>query len=166
MKKIKNFIIVGILIGFISCTKDQADMKSNSIITENGQISKSLAEDPLFKKLDKAFYEMNMYSFTHRAIKIDRTKLAKINADVKSKKIATVEEFKKAFNDIASPEYLKYCENVNKVLHVKKALFNKYPELKKIPTSTFSKFLIANKTQKFSIEEIKNINRNKNPSYE
>lgn len=145
-----------------SCSKEQPDLKTNSIVNADGQISITLVNDPLFKKLDQAFYDMNTYSFTHKIEKIDNVKLEKIKSDIKNKKIVTLKDLDKVYENAATPEFINYKKSVAKILFLKNALFMKYPELKKIPTPIFSKFFIAHKTNSFSKDAIKQITINKN----
>ena len=69
MKKIKILVFYGILIGFFSCSKDQT--KVNSIVDENGQISKELVNDSLFVKFDKADYEVRQDFLNYAGEQID-----------------------------------------------------------------------------------------------
>lgn len=150
MKKIKFLLVFGILIGLFSCAKEQTDLNANSIVTENGQISKKLVNDPLFENFDKAYYEMSQDLLKYSGEIIDREKSKKLNEDYKAGKFKTVQEFVIAKEKIGFTDFYKRTKTRLYALKTREDLYVKYPELKTLPLKTFLKFYHENRKYKLS----------------
>lgn len=157
MKDIKLLLTIGLFVAFFSCSKekskDQSSPKRSSIITENGQISKNLADDSLFVKFDKANYEMNIDFIKHSSNKVDREKSKKVNNDLRNHKFKTLKEFAIAKEKIGYSDYYKRRQILFNFLKTKKDLFNKYPELVNSKQSVFLAFYDQNRMYKISSED-------------
>ena len=160
MKNIKFLLTVGLLVALFSCSKekskDQSSPKRNLIITENGQISKNLAVEPLFINFDKANYEMNLDFMKHSSNKVDRDKSEKVNDDLRNQKFKSLKEFAIEKEKIGYIDYYKRREIIFNFLKAKKDLFNKYPELINNKQSVFLAFYDQNKKYKLSLDDFYN----------
>ncbi len=154
MKKIKILVFYGILIGFFSCSKDQT--KVNSIVDENGQISKELVNDSLFVKFDKADYEVRQDFLNYAGEQIDWEQSSKLNQDLKAGKFKTFQEFAIAKEQAGHKDFIKRSKNQLNALKAKDDLYSKYPELKTIPVNTFLKFFRENSKYELSNEDLNN----------
>lgn len=158
MKKIDILTIYCILIGFFSCSKDQT--KVNSIVDENGHISKELVNDPLFLIFDKADYEVRQDFLNYGSEQVDWEKSNKVNQDLKAGKFKTFREFAIAKEQAGYKYFIKRSTTRSNALKSKDDLFSKYPELKTIPLNTFLKFFRENSRYELSNEDL-NSNREK-----
>jgi hypothetical protein len=123
------------------------------MITENGQISKNLANDPLFNKFDKADYEVRQDFLKYAGEKIDWEKSSKLNQDFKARKFKTFQEFAIAKEKVGHKDFIKRQKTRFNAFKAKDDLYAKYPELKTLPLSTFLKFFRENSRYKLSSED-------------
>ena len=154
MKKINFLLTFGVLIALFSCSKEKSKEQSSTqtIVNENDQIFTYLVNDPLFKKFDKAYYEMNLDLLKYSNITVDRAESEKINDDLRSFKFKTIKEFAGAKEKIGYSDYYKRRITQFNALKTKRDLFYKYPELKQIPLKNFMTFY--NKNRKYKISSI------------
>lgn len=145
MKKIHFSLLSSIFLMLLfSCSKEQPDLKTNSIVNADGQISKNLVNDPLYKKFDKANYEMKQDFLKYAGEKVDWEKSSQLNKDLKAKKFKTFREFEIAKEKIGYRDFHKRTKTKLYAILTKEELFLKYPELKKLPLKTFLDFHNAN----------------------
>jgi hypothetical protein len=127
-----------------SCSKEQPEWITNSIVNADGQISKNLVNDPLYKKFDKANYEMKQDFLKYAGEKVDWEKSSQLNKDLKAKKFKTFREFEIAQEKIGYRDYHKRTKTKLYAILTKEELFQKYPELKTLPLKTFLDFHKSN----------------------
>lgn len=156
MKKIKFLLSLGVLTILLSCSKEQSNVNLDSIITENGQISKTVANDSLFVELDKALYEVNLNFLKYSNVKVDKEKSDKLIQDLRDHKFKNMTEFSLANEKIGNTDHLKRRKAQIKAIKAKEDLFKKYPELKTIPFKRFFEFYKENRKYKMSQTEINN----------
>lgn len=158
MKKTSFLLSFWFLIVLLSCSKEKSKEQSirETIVTKNGQISESLINDPLFKKFDKANYEMNLDLLKYSGTIVDRIKSEKINEDLRNHKFKTLKEFAIAKEKIGYTDYHKRREKLFNVLKAKKLLFDKYPELKHVSSRNFLAFYNKNRKHEITSRDLKN----------
>jgi len=156
MRKLIISFLFGVLITFFSCSKEKSNKHSETIINENGQISRNLVNDPLFDKFDKANYEMNLDFIKYSDTKVDREKSEKVNDDLRNQKFKNIKEFAIAKEEIGYTDYYKRRKTLFNVLITKKGLFAKYPELAQVKLKNFLDFYKKNKKYKISPNDLKN----------
>jgi hypothetical protein len=150
MKKTKTILVFGVLIGLFSCAKELTELNSNSIVNENGQISKNLAKDPLFVKFDKANYEMSLDLLKYSREVVDVKKSKKLNNDFRNKKFKTIEEFAIAKEKIGFTDFYNRSKRQLFAIKTREELYAKYPELQTIPAKSFFTFYYENRKYKIT----------------
>jgi hypothetical protein len=131
-------------------------MKVNSIVDENGQISKELVNDSLFVKFDRADYEVRKDFLNYAGEEVDWKTSSKLNQDLKAGKFKTFQEFALAKEKAGHRDFIKRTKTRLNALKAKDDLYNKYPELKTIPMNTFLKFFRENSAYELSNLDLNN----------
>lgn len=150
MKSTKLLLLFGVTLLLFSCAKDQTELNQNSIVNQDGQISKNLANDPLFKIFDKANYEISQDLVNYSGEQIDRVKNEQLNKDARNHKFKNFKEFALAKEKIGYRDYNKRTRNHLYAIKTRNDLYNKYPELKSISSRKFFDFYYSNRNYKIS----------------
>ena len=148
-------ILTIIAISLFSCKKESELGKTHSIINSEGQISKSLIDDPLFKTFDKANYELSKDIVSYSGEVIDQVKNDELNKDAKNRKFKNFEELALAKEKVGYTDYYKRTKTRLFAIKTKNDLFNKYPELQNLSSKDFFDFYYKNRSYSLTKKDYK-----------
>ncbi len=148
MKKIKlllckTFAFTFLILTF-SCSKD-------SMVDSKGEISTKLLTDPLFEKIDLAFYDVELNLLKYKGEKINQKLAADIKEDLKNRKIKSFKEFYELQAKAGQNDYEKRIKANLKFSIIQQELFKKYPELVS-NKKEFTEFFMKNRKHTISPE--------------
>jgi hypothetical protein len=154
MKKIKTTLLATLALCFLtfsSCTK----FMENDSEENFSSISENIISDPLFEKLDEAFYKSQTDALKYGKEEINKSLDSKIKSDLKNKVFKTNQEYFKAKERAGYENFETRVKNKLAVAYYFNEILKKHPEFDR---KEFMSFFIHNRKHSITREDIEDNN--------